>query len=170
MYVGKKDSRVLRAQKELKGFKKVQLDPEQYKTVTLEIDARSLSRYAEDLGDWFAKSGTYEILVGNSSDNILAKAEIEFKTKKHLPMKIGPDTTMGMLVEDERTAPVVNALFSKNGNPWEEGADIGELGEGSAEMANAMFTGLPIKSISSFGIATREEVDKFVEDLKKAVE
>ena len=77
---------------------------------------------------------------------------------------------MGLLIEDERTAPIVDAIFNKNGNPWEEGADIGELGEGSAEMANAMFTGLPIKSIASFGIATREEVDKFIEDLKKAVE
>ena len=170
LYIADKTGTFGRPIKELKGFKKVQLDPQEFKTIELEIDARSLSWYSQDLGDWFAKSGKYEILVGNSSDNILAKAEINFTTKKHLPIKIGPDTTMGLLIEDERTAPIVDALFNKNGNPWEEGADIGELGEGSAEMANAMFTGLPIKSIASFGIATREEVDKFIEDLKKAVE
>ena len=62
--------------KELKGFAKVHLLPGEEKTVSMEILARDLSYYEERLGDWYAPSGTYRILIGHASDDIRLHADI----------------------------------------------------------------------------------------------
>ena len=52
----------IRPEKELKGFEKVQLAPDETKTVTMELDKRSFAWYNTELHDWYAASGKYEIL------------------------------------------------------------------------------------------------------------
>ncbi len=82
MYVADLCGTPERPVKELKGFAKVHLLPGEEKTVSMEISARNLSYYEERLGDWYAPSGTYRILIGHASDDIRLHADIVFKTKK----------------------------------------------------------------------------------------
>ena len=56
--------------KELKGFAKVELQPGETKTVEFALTARDLSFYHEGLGDWYAPSGTYEVLIGHASERL----------------------------------------------------------------------------------------------------
>ena len=51
----------------------------------MEISARNLSYYEERLGDWYAPSGTYRILIGHASDDIRLHADVVFETKKNCP-------------------------------------------------------------------------------------
>ena len=84
--------------KELKGFAKVHLLPGEEKTVSMEILARDLSYYEERLGDWYAPSGTYRILIGHASDDIRLHADIVFETQKELPFRVDFTTTFGELL------------------------------------------------------------------------
>ena len=70
VYVGKNDSKVLRAVKELKGFKKVSLKSGEEQMVELEVPIESLAFYNEELKSWEIEKGGYTVYVGNSSDNV----------------------------------------------------------------------------------------------------
>ncbi len=101
-----------RPDKELRGFAKTELQPGETKTVEFEIDARALSYFAEDLGDWFAPTGAYKLLAGDSSDRISACCRVQFAAKKMLPLHLDVDTTMGELMTDPRTAPVIQKMMA----------------------------------------------------------
>ncbi|RJG22415.1 beta-glucosidase [Paenibacillus thiaminolyticus] len=67
LYVKHAGSSVVRPVKELKGFAKISLDPGEAAAVSFTLDKRSFAYFNTDIHDWFAESGTYEILVGPSS-------------------------------------------------------------------------------------------------------
>jgi beta-glucosidase len=66
MYIRDLVSTVTRPIKELKGFKKVWLEPGEAKTVTLEITPESLAFYDINM-KYLVEPGDFEIMVGNSS-------------------------------------------------------------------------------------------------------
>ena len=80
LYISDKECSVERPKKELKAFEKVFLQPGESKVVTLTIGRESLSFYDEVAREWRAEAGTFEALIGNSSDNISDK--ITFKLKE----------------------------------------------------------------------------------------
>nr|WP_228464636.1 fibronectin type III-like domain-contianing protein [Chryseobacterium antibioticum] len=61
---------------ELKGFKKVYLNPGESKQVTLEIPVKEL-KFLDEKMEWIVEKGTYRIMVGNSSKNLSLKRNIE---------------------------------------------------------------------------------------------
>jgi len=74
MYIRDKISSVTRPMKELKGFARVTLEPEETKTVTLAIMPDHLAFYDINM-KWTVEPGEFEIMVGNSSrDADLQKA------------------------------------------------------------------------------------------------
>jgi beta-glucosidase len=79
VYVGKVDSKVERAMKELKAFQKVTVSSGDKKAVKLIIDVDDLAFYDESISDWNLEKGTYEIYVGNASDNISETLKITIK-------------------------------------------------------------------------------------------
>jgi beta-glucosidase len=70
LYVGQENPSIDRPAKELKGFKKVYLQPGQSETVSLELDQRSVAYWDEVKQKWVALPGTYNTLVGRASDDI----------------------------------------------------------------------------------------------------
>ena len=73
IYVGKKNSKVKRAVKELKGFTKVHLKKGDKKTITISVDTSKLGYYNTDISDWTIEKGNYFLYVGNASNNITEK-------------------------------------------------------------------------------------------------
>ena len=67
----------LRPAKELKGFSRVKLQPGETKTVTVPLNTRSFAYYDVDGKQWLAKKGTYEVLVGSSSEQIELNGKID---------------------------------------------------------------------------------------------
>ncbi len=67
LYVEPVNPSVDRPEKELKGFTKVYLEPGESKTVSIPLDARSLSHYVERTDSWDVDAGKYRIRVGASS-------------------------------------------------------------------------------------------------------
>ena len=66
MYIRDRVSSVTRPVKELKGFKKVWLEPGETKKVTLDITPDSLAFYDIDM-NYTVEPGEFEVMVGTSS-------------------------------------------------------------------------------------------------------
>lgn len=62
--------------KELKGFEKVELNKGEKKNVSIEIPVKELSLVNGDF-ERVVEAGEFEIMVGNSSDNIILKAKVQ---------------------------------------------------------------------------------------------
>ena len=76
VYIGKKNSKVKRAKKELKGFKKVSVSNNQSIEVNINISIKELFYYDEKSASWEIEKGNYIIYVGNGSRNISKEIEI----------------------------------------------------------------------------------------------
>ncbi|GGD19354.1 beta-glucosidase family protein [Hyunsoonleella pacifica] len=81
VYVGKKNSKVKRALKELKGFKKVFVEKGKSKNVSISVPVSSLAYYDVSASDWSIETGGYIIYVGNASNNIDKTININVKQK-----------------------------------------------------------------------------------------
>ncbi|TDO98393.1 glycoside hydrolase family 3 C-terminal domain-containing protein [Flavobacterium sp. 245] len=74
VYSSKTDSKVTRASKELKGFKKVFVKSGSSETVTIQIPVKELAYYDVSAKKWTVEPGKYTLKIGNSSRDI--KTEI----------------------------------------------------------------------------------------------
>lgn len=108
LYVRDLESTVFKADKELKGFDKIDLLPGETKTVEHILDKRSFAFYNVESGDWDVESGEYEILIGASSRDIrLSKkvvvngsAIIKIDYKKQTPSYFNLSETIQIPIEE----------------------------------------------------------------------
>lgn len=76
LYVHDKVSSVFTAEKELKAFQKVLLQPGEHGTLAFSLKKRDFAFYDVTRADWVVESGEFEILVGASSRDIRLRASI----------------------------------------------------------------------------------------------
>ena len=79
VYIGKPNSKVKRALKELKGFQKVKVKSGAKSNVNIDIPVNSLMFYDETISDWNLEKGNYIVYVGNASNNIFNKMTISIR-------------------------------------------------------------------------------------------
>ena len=79
VYIGKLNSKVERAEKELKGFQKVAVKKGENAGFNILIDTNSLGFYDESISNWNLEKGNYMLYIGNSSANISKKIMIKIK-------------------------------------------------------------------------------------------
>nr|WP_294493354.1 glycoside hydrolase family 3 C-terminal domain-containing protein [uncultured Mediterraneibacter sp.] len=77
LYVGLKDAKVYRPEKELKGFCKVFLKAGESKTVRIDFDDRTFRYWNVRTNSWEIEGGAYEIMIGASSADIRLSAGVE---------------------------------------------------------------------------------------------
>ena len=80
VYVGDAHAKAARPAKELKGFAKVSLRPGETKTVSVVLDARSLSYFDVASKQWRAEAGDFDIFVGRSSQQIELRGKLSLAT------------------------------------------------------------------------------------------
>ena len=64
--------------KELKGYERVSLEPGEKKTVKLKLLPEDLSLFDRDM-NFVVEPGTFEVMVGSSSNDLKLKGEFEVK-------------------------------------------------------------------------------------------
>jgi len=79
LYISDLKSSLPRPVKELKGFKKISLQPGEEKTVSITVDKAALSFFDADKHDWVAESGDFEALIGASSTDIRSKVKFKLR-------------------------------------------------------------------------------------------
>ena len=73
LYLSKEVSEVTRPEFLLKGFEKVELEPNETKTVKFKLTYNELKVFGKDY-TWKVESGKYCLSAGKSSKNIISKA------------------------------------------------------------------------------------------------
>jgi beta-glucosidase len=79
LYIQDFDSSVKRPIKELKGFSKVNLKPNQKRSISFKIDKKDLAFYNQDTNSWTVEDGRFDILIANSSKDIHLKGSVVYK-------------------------------------------------------------------------------------------
>jgi beta-glucosidase len=79
LYVSDPEAGVERPSKELKGFKKVVLNPGQSKPVSFTLDRSALSYFDPSKKEWVAESGAFKVLAGASSRDIRLEGSFELE-------------------------------------------------------------------------------------------
>lgn len=79
VYTSQTKATVMRPEKELKAFKKIQLQPGETQMITLEIKAKDLAFYDENLHDWKLESGEFTLCNAASATQIKSKVKIQIK-------------------------------------------------------------------------------------------
>ena len=79
LYVGKEDSALFRAPRELKGFQKIELAAGEAKQVEFILESQAFAYYNVEISNWHVEPGEYQIFVGASSRDLplQGKAYIE---------------------------------------------------------------------------------------------
>lgn len=173
LYVADKTGAASRPVKELKNFVKVELQPQEEKTVEMELDKRSFAWYNTDIHDWYAASGEYEILAAASSRDIRLKKTVYVESTTELPMHIHMNTTIGELLENPKTKAVVEGMTDSliqhmGGSSEEENSAASEAI--TKEMSLKMMENSPLRSMRSFMGMTTEEIQEFIQKLQEAAD
>ena len=115
LYIRHKNSPVFKADKELKGFAKVELQPNETKEITLTLDKRAFAFFNTAISDWCALSGEYDILVGASSRDIRLTQTIsqDFGETPALPSMEGLEVYQNIQGVKEITKEQFQTLYGK---------------------------------------------------------
>ncbi len=106
LYVADKQSTVIRPVKELKGFEKVELMPEETKTVSFILGKRAFAYWNTQIHDWHVETGAFDIMAGKSSQQILCSKTIEVEST----VKLLVHYDMNTILMDLLLNPVARAV------------------------------------------------------------
>lgn len=162
LYVSELTREVSRPEKELKGFSKVSLEPGETKTVTMTLDKRSFAYYDVDLKDWYAASGMYEIIVGASSRDIRLVQRIKLESSVKKPLFIHLNSTIGELKADERSRAFAVEIQRKMDEFFHHGEEVPD-----DNMGDAIAASMPIRNILTFGLISKEDLMKKIEEFNR---
>lgn len=89
MYVGRKDSKVIRPAKELKGFMKIWLEAGESKEIRIDFDDKTFRYFNVATDAWEVEGGTYDVYVGAAVDDIRLSGQTQVEgTTDVLPYDI----------------------------------------------------------------------------------
>lgn len=158
LYIRDKESSVTRAEKELKGFEKIGLEPGEEKEVTFILNKRSFAYYNVDLGDWHVESGEFEILIGKSSREIVLKEVITVNTTSPIKTIVTKNTALGDIAHLPEVQQIINAMIQSFGG------DTSGLGEGN--MFEEMMKFMPLRALTTFNPDGGQQlVDRIIESI-----
>lgn len=150
LYVHDKKSGLVRPEKELKGFVKVELQPGQTKTVSISLDFRAFAFYHPEFKQWIAESGEFDLLLAASATDVRQTLTATLESTLELPCVLDRESTIREWTTDRHGAPVVLPLLQKMQEMSQQafGADGGMDGLGMDIME--MFLDMPLLSVLLF--------------------
>ena len=74
--MGKPESNIPRAVKELKAFRKVVLNAGEEKRIALSVPVQKLAYFNAEAQQWMVEPGSYRFYLGNASDAIVKSVDI----------------------------------------------------------------------------------------------
>lgn len=160
LYVRDTVSTVIRPDKELKGFDKVQLEPGEEKTVRFVLDKRSFAYYNVEMKDWHVETGQFEILMGKSSQDVLLQDTVHVTSTMTLKRHYTRNSTLGDLLEDPVAKSYLSQLLKRNPTEETKGGD-------AKEMEAAMFNNAPVRLLIWF--SKGEMTEQKLEELLAAI-
>lgn len=152
VYVHDQQSGLVRPEKELKGFAKVELKPGETRSVSIPLDFRAFAYYHPEYKQWITESGKFDILVAASAADVRAKLTVQLETTLKLPCILDKESTIREWTADPRGNAVISPMLEKmqEMNKQTFGAED-EAGIGMDMME--MFLDMPLVSVLMFNQA-----------------
>ncbi|MCX7845227.1 MAG: glycoside hydrolase family 3 C-terminal domain-containing protein [Dictyoglomaceae bacterium] len=147
LYIRDVKSNVIRPDKELKGFTKVELEPGEEKEVEFELDKRAFAYYNVDVKDWYVETGEFEILIGKSSRDIVLKDTVLVKSTVEIKKKYHRNSTIGDIVEDPYAEEIFKPVFQQ----FIERSSLRNAPGDLYQMFVNMMKYMPLRNLISFG-------------------
>ena len=156
LYVGDDEGfeNVVRPVRELKGFRKVALEPGESKEVSFTLCKRAFATWRPELHDWWVESGSFTIEAGDSSANLPLKATINVESTVSLPKRFDVNSIFLDVMANPKAqavfGPFIEKAFAAFHSSEEATSDVASEAV-SSEMTMAMINYMPIRGALSFG-------------------
>jgi beta-glucosidase-like glycosyl hydrolase len=146
VYVAPAASRVRRPVRELAAFARVHLAPGEARTVVLELDRRAFAFWDEPNDRWFVQPGGYEVQVGRSASDVVARVPLALEGDVDGPGPLSLESTVGEWFGHPVVGPVLLAGLLERATPEQvEASEAGlKLVEGMPMSQFARFPGVEI--------------------------
>ncbi len=169
LYVRDEESSVRRPVRELKGFDKVFLNPDEEKELRFTLDKRSFAYYETKIHDWFVESGRFFVEIGASSRDIRLSTGVHVTGTAEIPVHVTRLTTIGELTRFARGRAFVERMIAARRGHSEAAAKDNNkaMGEGSDKIVKSMMTEMPLCSLVTYGVMTFGQLDSLIDSLNQ---
>lgn len=113
IYVHDCEAGLIRPDKELKGFSKVELQPGETKTVSIELDFRAFAYYHPEYKQWITEDGDFDILIAASSSDIRHRLTVRLESTSVLPCILDKESTIREWLTDPRGKALAASYYEK---------------------------------------------------------
>jgi beta-glucosidase len=171
VYVHDRKSTLVRPDKELKAFAKVELQPGETKTVTLQLDFRAFAFYHPGYQRWIAEDGEFDVLIGSSSTDIHCTETVTLLSTLQLPSTLNSNSTLGDWLEDPHGKAVFDPFYQQIMRPLRVtlGGKADDEDSLSVEVLAYLFS-LPLVDVLEFpGISLSASPHEIANQLLKQV-
>ena len=168
LYVADKESTVIRPEKELRDFAKVELMPGETKTVSFTLGKRAFAYYNTTIHDWHVETGEFAIQIGRSSRDIVLQETVTVESTVKIPFVYTTDTTLGDVMKNPKAYEIVKSLFEKSLFDTDSAEERSEAASEaiSDDMNEAMLIYTPLRGPVSFGgEVSMEDIQKLVDKM-----
>lgn len=154
VYVHDQQSGLVRPEKELKGFAKVELQPGETKTVSIPLDFRAFAYYHPEYKQWITEDGEFDLLIAASAADIRHTLTVTLESTLELPCILDRESTVREWMADPSGRAVFGPYYVKMeadtrktfGGGDERYGNEGAIGMDIMEMFNDM----PLMSVWMF--------------------
>ena len=113
MYVHDQKSSLIRPEKELKGFAKVELQPSETKSVSIQLDFRAFAYYHPEHKQWITEDGEFDILIASSAADIRETLTVTLESTLKLPSVLDKESTIREWMADSRGKAVLGSFYAQ---------------------------------------------------------
>ncbi len=113
VYVHDRESGLVRPEKELKGFAKVELQPDETKSVSIALDFRAFAYYHPEYKQWITEDGEFDILIASSAADIREVLPVTLESTLELPCILDKESTLKEWLADPRGKAVFGPLYGQ---------------------------------------------------------
>ncbi|GAB4485582.1 MAG: glycoside hydrolase family 3 C-terminal domain-containing protein [Anaerolineales bacterium] len=112
VYVHDQQSGLIRPEKELKGFAKVELQPGETQSVSIALDFRAFAYYHPEYKQWMTEDGEFDILVAASAADIRHRLTVTLESTLNLPCILDKESTIREWMADPRGQAVFGPMYA----------------------------------------------------------
>jgi beta-glucosidase len=145
VYVHDQKSGLVRPEKELKGFAKVELQPGETKSVSIELDFRAFAYYHPEYKQWITEDGDFDLLIAASATDIRQTLTVTLESTLSLPCILDKESTIREWMADPRGRAVFGSFYAQI-----EAQSRKMFGGGDEHHATIEINDMPLLSVLMF--------------------
>jgi len=113
VYVHDQKSGLVRPEKELKGFAKVELQPGETQSVSIQLDFRAFAYYHPEYKQWITEDGDFDILIAASAADVRQTLTVTLESTLSLPCILDKESTIREWMADPRGKVVFGSFYAQ---------------------------------------------------------